>query len=97
MRIVKETTLRDFARRNAQAKKPIEAFVRTVRPALWERPEDIAKSFPTASFLRDSRVVFRLGGNKYRLIAEIDYRLSLLRIRFLGTHAEYDKIDAEKI
>ena len=63
----------------------------------WRNPKEIKKVYPSASFLVDNRVVFNIKGNKYRLIVKINYDYSIIWIRFVGTHAEYDKIDATKI
>lgn len=63
--------------------------------ANWRTPEDIKASYPKASILKSSRVVFNIKGNDYRLVAAVQYRAGVLAIRFFGTHAEYDRIDAE--
>lgn len=63
--------------------------------ANWRTPEDIKASYPKASILKSSRVVFNIKGNAYRLVAAVQYRAGVLAIRFFGTHAEYDRIDAE--
>ncbi|HQS51845.1 MAG TPA: type II toxin-antitoxin system HigB family toxin, partial [Daejeonella sp.] len=63
----------------------------------WESPGDLKSEYPSASFLHDNRVVFNIKGNKYRLIVRINYDYQMVWIRFIGTHAEYDKIDATRI
>jgi mRNA interferase HigB len=63
----------------------------------WHNPEDVKASYPKASILKAGRVVFNIKGNDYRLIARLQYQASVLVIRFFGTHAEYDKIDAETV
>lgn len=60
----------------------------------WRGPADIKQTFASASFLANNRVVFNIGGNNYRLIVEVSYKRHLIFVRFIGTHAEYDKIDA---
>jgi mRNA interferase HigB len=65
--------------------------------AEWRNPEDVKASYPKASILKASRVVFNIKGNDYRLIARIQYQAGALAIRFFGTHAEYDRIDAETV
>ena len=66
--------------------------------AQWRTPEDVIKaSYPKASILKGSRVVFNIKGNDYRLIASVQYQAGVLVIRFFGTHAEYEKIDAESV
>jgi mRNA interferase HigB len=68
-----------------------------VTRANWRTPEDIKASYPKASILKSSRVVFNIKGNDYRLVAAVQYRAGVLAIRFFGTHAEYDRIDAETV
>jgi mRNA interferase HigB len=63
----------------------------------WTTPDDIKKRYSTASFLADNRVSFNIAGNKYRLIVKVNYRFHMVYIRFVGTHAEYSRIDAEVI
>jgi mRNA interferase HigB len=65
--------------------------------AQWRTPEDVKASYPKASILKGSRVVFNIKGNDYRLIASVQYQAGVLAIRFFGTHAEYEKIDAESV
>jgi len=65
--------------------------------AEWRNPEDVKASYPKASILKTSRVVFNIKGNDYRLIARVQYQAGALAIRFFGTHAEYDRIDAETV
>ena len=65
--------------------------------AKWKSPKQIKIEYPSASFLANNRVVFNIKGNKYRLITKINYEYRMIWIRFIGTHAEYDKIDATNI
>jgi len=67
-----------------------------VTHANWSNPEDVKASYPKASILKAGRVVFNIKGNDYRLIAAVQYRAGVLAIRFFGSHAEYDKIDASQ-
>ncbi|MGB5299302.1 MAG: type II toxin-antitoxin system HigB family toxin [Thiogranum sp.] len=67
------------------------------RKAQWGRPHDIKAMYRSASFVADSRVVFNIGGNKYRLVTAVDYRRQALFVKFIGTHAEYDKINLERV
>jgi mRNA interferase HigB len=73
------------------------AWLAIVDCAQWRTPADVKASYPKASILKGSRVVFNIKGNDYRLIASIQYQAGVLAIRFFGTHAEYDKIDAETV
>ena len=73
------------------------AWLDIVSHAHWRYPEDVKMSYPKASILKGGRVVFNIKGNDYRLIAALQYRAGVLAIRFFGTHAEYDEIDAETV
>jgi mRNA interferase HigB len=79
------------------ARSQFDAWLSLVGRATWRNPEDVKAAFPRASILKAGRVVFNIKGNDYRLIARIQYQSSVLMIRFFGTHAEYDAIDAESI
>jgi mRNA interferase HigB len=79
------------------ARTQYNAWLAIVGRAQWRNPEDVKASYPKASILKGSRVVFNIKGNDYRLIASIQYQAGVLAIRFFGTHAEYDKIDAESV
>ena len=68
-----------------------------VTRAEWRNPEDVKASYPKASILKAGRVVFNIKGNDYRMIVRVQYQASVLMIRFFGTHAEYDEIDAETV
>lgn len=81
----------------ADAREPIQAWYRHTLHADWASPADVKADLRHASILRDGRVVFNLGGNKYRLVVWINYRFRVVYVRFIGTHAEYDKIDAQTI
>jgi mRNA interferase HigB len=79
------------------ARSQCEAWLDIVGHAQWRNPEDVRASYPKASILKASRVVFNIKGNDYRLVARIQYQAGVLAIRFFGTHAQYDKIDAETV
>jgi mRNA interferase HigB len=79
------------------ARSQYEAWFHIVRAAQWRSPEDVKASYPKASILKGGRVVFNIKGNDYRLIARLQYQAGVLAIRFFGTHAEYDEIDAETV
>jgi mRNA interferase HigB len=96
LRIVSVGTLREFwslsGRRDAE--QPLRAWVHIVRAANWSRPTDIKQMFRSADILPNDRVVFNIGGNKYRLVAAVHYRGKRVFVRFIGTHREYNDIDA---
>jgi mRNA interferase HigB len=79
------------------ARMQYHAWLDIVARAEWRNPEDVKVSYPKASILKASRVVFNIKGNDYRLIARVQYQAGVLAIRFFGTHAEYDEIDAETV
>jgi mRNA interferase HigB len=79
------------------ARLQYEAWLRIAARAAWRYPEDVKRSHPKASILKSGRAVFNIKGNDFRLVAALDYRAGFIMIRFFGTHAEYDIIDAETI
>ncbi len=99
MRIIARKTLVDHWSRpgRGDSEQPLRAWFAEAESALWTRPSDVKAQFLNASILRDGRVVFNIAGNKYRLVAWINYSYGVLYIRFVGTHAEYDRIDAQEI
>lgn len=80
-----------------QAEEPLRAWYADARTADWASPDTIKRRHAGASVLRDNRVVFNIGGNKYRLVVRINYFYRVIYIRFVGTHADYDRIDAETV
>jgi mRNA interferase HigB len=76
---------------------PLEAWYYEAKHAQWSSPADVKDHYRSASILKDNRVVFNIAGNKYRLIVRINYHSKTVYVRFIGTHREYDQIDAEVI
>lgn len=99
MRIIALSTLQTFWNQPAyaDAKGAGNAWCHDTLQAQWTKPSDVKASFGNASILKDGRVVFNLGGNKYRLVVWINYDYRTVYIRFIGTHAQYDRIDAQTI
>jgi mRNA interferase HigB len=100
MRIIAVSTLKAFwtgKPEYADAEKPALAWYRDTLRADWAKPADIKEQFGSASILRDGRVVFNIGGNKYRIVVWINYPYRVVYIRYIGTHAQYDAIDAQTI
>ena len=100
MRIIALSTLKAFWQdkpEHSDAKEPILAWHRHVLSANWQSPADVKQDFRHASILKDGRVVFNIAGNKYRLIVQISYVRQWVFIKFIGTHAEYNKVDANTI
>jgi mRNA interferase HigB len=79
------------------ARSQYDAWLDIVARAEWRNPEDVKASYPKASILKAGRVVFNIKGNDYRLVARVQYQAGVMVIRFFGTHAEYDEIDAETV
>ena len=97
MRVIARKTLRDFYAHHADSKIPLEAWFHECVAAGWLGPQDIKNRYPSADILPGNRVVYNIKGNTCRLIAKIHYNTGILFVRFIGTHAEYDKIDAGTI
>lgn len=97
MRIIATSTLRDYAIAHPDAQKPLDAWAAEVTGAQWHTPADIKATFGNASILPGRRVVFNIKGNDYRLVAGIAYLYQAVYIKFLGTHKEYDAIDAATV
>ncbi len=99
MRIITRSTLRDFWAIHSDSEQALKTWFQITKASDWKSPDDIRPLYPNAklSFLKDNRVVFGISGNKYRIVVKIEYSKKLVFIRFVGTHAEYDKIDASNI
>jgi len=81
----------------AAARNAYQAWLAVASASRWRRPVEIKRSHPKASVLKHGRVVFNIKGNDYRLIAQVNYQAGTVEIRFFGTHAEYDEVDAETV
>lgn len=97
MRIIKRKTLLDFAATHADAREPLLSWFEEVEKADWSTPNEVRSLFRSADILTSKRVIFNIKGNHYRLIVDIEYQLKIVFIAWLGTHSEYDKIDAKTI
>jgi mRNA interferase HigB len=99
MRIITVGRLRDFWRRPGRedAEQPLRAWVHVVRAAEWSKPTDVKEMFRSADIVPNGRIVFNIGGNKYRLVVAVHYRGKRVYVRFIGTHKEYDKIDVTTV
>jgi mRNA interferase HigB len=96
LRIIAVGTLQEFWARpgRSDAEQPLRAWVSVVKAADWSKPTDVKDMFRSADILANGRAVFNIGGKKYRLVAAVHYRGKRFYIRFVGTHAEYDRINA---
>jgi len=98
MQIVARRTLRRFWQRHAQAEKPLRAWYMMVKAAAWKGPADAKKQFGNGvDFVADNRLIFDIGGNKFRLVVHVAYRFKRVLIKFVGTHKEYDSIDPNEV
>lgn len=97
MRIIAIKKLKEFWLKHPDSEQPLRAWYKEAEVANWVKPNDIKKYYRTASILSSNRVVFNIKGNDYRLITTINYDYKVVYIRFIGTHKEYDRINAEDI
>jgi len=97
MRIIALKTVKDFWLKHPETEQPLKAWFDEVKKADWKNPNDLVSQFATARTIKNDRVVFKIKGNRYRLIVAIRYDFKIVYVRFIGTHSEYDKINAEEI
>ena len=97
MRIIALATLRDFWKRHPDAEIPLRSWYALASRADWRRPADVKAAYRSASMVANNRIVFNVKGNDYRLVAAVHYNRGMMFIRFVGTHRDYDKIDAGTI
>lgn len=97
MVIIYLTKLVDFAKKHSDAGKSLTTWKVIVEDADWQRSQDILESFPTAKVIKGDRARFKIVGNRYRLVIEVNYEDKTVEVRFIGTHDQYDKIDATTI
>lgn len=100
MRVIALRTIKAFVNSKpeyADAREATLSWYRQTLKADWSKPSDVKKDISTASILKDGRVVFNIAGNKYRIVTWINYPYRVVYIRFIGTHQQYDRIDAQTI
>jgi mRNA interferase HigB len=96
-RIFAKSTLRDYWEKHGDSEQHLKTWYDTAMNAEWKNPSDVKSTYASANILKDSRIVFNIKGNSYRLVAKFNFEKQWIFIRFVGTHAEYDKIDANTI
>ena len=98
MQIVARRTLLEFGKRHPRAERPLNNWYHAVRRAAWDSPSDVKALFgSTVDFVADNRIIFDIGGNKYRLIVHVSYEYKSVLLKFVGTHRDYDAIDPESV
>ncbi|HSI76705.1 MAG TPA: type II toxin-antitoxin system HigB family toxin [Lunatimonas sp.] len=95
--IISVKNLVEFYKRHPDAKASLETWLAITKSAYWEKSLDVVKDFPLADPIKNNRVVFNIAGNKYRLIVQISYVRQWVFIKFIGTHAEYENVDANTV
>jgi mRNA interferase HigB len=96
-RIFSKSTLREFWEKHPESEQYLKTWHDTAMSADWENPNDVKQTYANASVLKDSRMVFNIKGNSFRLAAKFNFEKQWIFTRFIGTHSEYDKIDANLI
>lgn len=97
MRVISTAKIIEFYRKHQDAEQPLKSWLAEVKNADWKTPQEIKAHYRNASFLANNRIVFNIKGNDYRIIVAVAYRLGAMYIKFIGTHSEYDKINAETV
>ena len=97
MRIIARRALREFRKRYPDSEQPLKAWFSETQAVSWSDAHTIKRRYRHASFVGDNRAIFNIGGNKYRLIVHVNYGFGIVYIKFVGTHAECDRIDPEAV
>jgi mRNA interferase HigB len=97
LRIIARKTLRLFWEQHPDCEQPLKAWFREVQKANWSSINELRKDYPSASILKQNRIVFNIKGNKYRLIVKVNFEFQICWILFIGTHTAYDKLNMEKL
>ena len=97
MRIISEKTIKNFIEAHPSARKPMSIWIDLIRAGRWENPVQVKEMFGSADIVPNGRMVFDIGGNKFRIVCLMGFMSKTVFVRFVGTHKEYDKIDATSI
>ena len=92
MIIVGKNTLEKYVKKHGDIRRAVQAWIYDVETSTWKNPQEIKNRYSSASFLSNNKVVFNIKGNNYRLIVVVVYKMGFVNIKWIGTHAEYDKI-----
>lgn len=97
MRIISIRRIREYYEAHPESKVALLYWVEVVKRAKWRNAMDVKRSFGSVDLIGGQRYVFNIGGNKFRLVAVVQFNHDCVYIRFIGTHSEYDKIDCRTI
>jgi mRNA interferase HigB len=97
LRVIAKKILREFWERHNDSEQQLKAWFQETSKAEWTTPNEIKVEYPSASIIGNDRIVFNIKGNSYRLIVKINFDYKIVWIRFIGTHSEYDKVNAKVI
>ena len=97
MRVIARKILREFWEKHSDCEQRLKSWYQEASNAEWKSPNEIKSEYPSASILSNNRIVFNIKGNSYRLFVKINYDYQIVWIRFIGTHSEYDRINANEI
>ncbi|HMT77408.1 MAG: type II toxin-antitoxin system HigB family toxin [Saprospiraceae bacterium] len=97
MRVIAKKILRDFWEKHSDCEQQLKSWYQEADIGTWKNLNELKNEYPSSSILENNRVCFNIKGNNYRLIVMINFNYQLMWIRFIGTHTEYDKINANKI
>jgi len=96
-RVFSKSTLREYWEKHPDSEQYLKTWYETVMNSNWERPNDVKETFVNASVMKNNRIIFNIKGNSYRLVAKFNYEKQWIFVKFIGTHSEYNKIDANTI
>ena len=97
VRVIAKRTLREFWEKHADCEEQLKSWYRETEKSEWKNINDLKSEYPSASILKDNRIVYNIKGNNYRLIVKFNFEYGICWIRFIGTHVEYDRIDVNNI
>jgi mRNA interferase HigB len=98
MQVIARRTIRQFWERHPRAEAPLRAWYGLVEKSEWTGPHDVKAMFgTTVDFIVDNRIIFDIGGNKFRLIVHVSYEYRRVLVKVVGTHSDYDRVDPERI
>jgi len=97
VRVIAQRTLRAFWEKHPKAEQPLRSWLQEMKIRKFRKPSDVRGQYRSADFVGDDRVIFNIGGNKYRLVVHMSYRRQIAFIKFIGTHKQYDRIDAATV